>query len=145
MLEKALLLTGDPSSSDDERAERLLEFFGVSFQRQSTKDFKLLTSSPIAGNISYRLVCAAQTFASVIGELQNGLQAATEFARHIHSVFLYSTGDAAAAAKSGSQFVERRSPLARDQKMRPSGGSQTMLVPCLGPCAVFAYTLPLLR
>ena len=71
MLEEALLLTGDPSSSDDGRAERLLEFFGVSFQRQSTKDFKLLTSSPIAGNMSYRLVCAAQTFASVIGELQN--------------------------------------------------------------------------
>jgi hypothetical protein len=104
MLEKALLLTGDPSSSDDGRAERLLEFFGVSFQRQSTKDFKLLTSSPIGGSMSYRLVCAAQTFASVIGELQNGLQGATEFARHIHSVFLYSTVDAAATARVASQF-----------------------------------------
>jgi hypothetical protein len=104
MLEEALLLTGDPSSSDDGRAERLLEFFGVSFQRQSTKDFKLLTSSPIGSNMSYRLVCAAQTFASVIGELQNGSQGATEFARHIHSVFLYSTVDAAASARLASQF-----------------------------------------
>ena len=104
MLEEALLLTGDPLSSDDGKAERLLEFFGVSFQKQSTKDFKLLTSSPIAGNISYRLVCAAQTFASVIGELQNGSQRATEFARHIHSVFLYSTVDAAASARVASQF-----------------------------------------
>ena len=104
MLEEALLLTGDPSSSDDGRAERLLQFFGVSFQRLSTKDFKLLTSSPITSNISYRLVCAAQTFASVIGELQNGLHCATEFARHIHSVFLYSTVDAAGTARVASQF-----------------------------------------
>ena len=104
MLEEALLLTADPPSSDDEKAGRLLEFFGVSFQRQSTKDFKLLTSSSIAGNMSCRLVCAAQTFASVIGELQNGLQGATEFARHVHSVFLYSTVDAAATARVASQF-----------------------------------------
>ena len=104
MLEKALLLTGDPSSSDDGRAERLLEFFGVSFQRQSTKDFKLLTSSPIGGNMSYRLVCAAQTFASVIAELQNASSGATEFARQIHSVFLYSNGDIARAARVVSQL-----------------------------------------
>jgi len=104
MLEEALLLTGDPSSSDDGRAEKLLEFFGVSFQRQTTKDFKLLTTSPIGGNMNYRLVCAAQTFASVIGELQNGSQGATEFARQIHSVFLYSTVDAAATARVASQF-----------------------------------------
>lgn len=104
MLEEALFLTGDASSSDDGRAEKLLEFFGVSFQRQSTKDFKLLMTSPIGGNMNYRLVCAAQTFASVIGELQNGSQGATEFARQIHSVFLYSTVDAAATARVASQF-----------------------------------------
>ena len=104
MLEKALLLTGDTSSSDDGRAERLLEFFGVSFQRQSTKDFKLLTSSPIGGNMSYRLVCAAQTFASLIAELQNASSGATEFARQIHSVFLYSNGDIAGAARVVSQL-----------------------------------------
>ena len=39
MLEEALLLTGDSLSSDDERAERLLEFFGVPYQRRQNKRF----------------------------------------------------------------------------------------------------------
>lgn len=104
MLEKALLLTGDLSSSDDEKAERLLEFFGVPFQRQSTKDFRLLANSPVTSDESYRLVCAAQTFASVIEELQNASHCSTGFARQIHSVFLYSNGDAAGAASLASQL-----------------------------------------
>ena len=105
MLEEALLLTGDPSSSDDGRAERLLEFFGVSFQRQSTKDFKLLTSSPIGGNMSYRLVCAAQTFASVIGELQNASCTVRLNLRGKSIPFsCIPTGDIAAAARVASQL-----------------------------------------
>ena len=104
MLEKALLLTGDPPSSDDEKAGRLLEFFGVSYQRHSTKDFKLLMSSSTAGNMSYRLVCAAQTLASVIGELQNGSHGLDGFTRQIHSVFLYSNGDTAGTASVVSQL-----------------------------------------
>ena len=104
MLEEALLLTGDSLPSDDEKAKNLLEFFGIPFQRRSTKDFRLLGNNPLRSNVNYRLVCAAQTFASVIAELQNASSGATEFARQIHSVFLYSNGDIAGAARVVSQL-----------------------------------------
>ena len=104
MPEEALLLTGDSSSRDDERAERLLEFFGVPFHRQSIKDFKLPVARAVGSNASHRLVCAAQTFAALAAGLQNGSHGATEFARHIDSVFLYSNDDAAATAKIASQL-----------------------------------------
>jgi len=113
MLEKALLLTGDSSSSDDKRAERLLQFFGVPFQRQSIKDFSLPASSLAGSNVSCRLVCAAQTFASVIGELRNASHGATEFARQIHSVFLYSNGDAAGAARVVGQLCGAKVSIAK--------------------------------
>jgi hypothetical protein len=93
MQEKALLLTGDRSSAADRRAERLLEFFGVPYQRQSATDFRLPESSPAGKNTSYRLVCAAQTFARVMGDLQNASPHLNGFTRQINSAFLYSNGD----------------------------------------------------
>src|SRR5207302_5548809 len=69
--------------------------------RQSIKDSRLPANSPADSNMSYRLVCAAQTFASVIEELRNAAHSANGFARQIHSVFLYSNGDAAGAEKIG--------------------------------------------
>jgi len=113
MLEEALLLTGDSSSSDDKRAERLLKFFGVPFQRHSIKNFGLPANSLAGNNVSYRLVCAAQTFASVIGELRNASHGATEFSRQIHSVFLYSNGDAAGAARAVSQLCGAKVSIAK--------------------------------
>lgn len=104
MLENALLLTDPQSSTEDAKAKRVFEFFGVPFQRWSTKDFIRLAISSVRNNTSYRLVCAAQTFATVVGELQNASRGATEFARHVHSVFLYSNGDAAATARVASQL-----------------------------------------
>jgi hypothetical protein len=104
MPEEALLLTADPSSRDDERAKRLLEFFGVTFRRQTIRDLKLLVSSPVRSNRSYRLACAAQTFAAFVAGLQNASHGTTEFARHIHSVFLYSNGDTAATSKVATQL-----------------------------------------
>jgi hypothetical protein len=98
MLEKALLLTGDHSLADDRRAGRLLEFFGVPYQRQSATDFRLPESSPAGKNTSYRLVCAAQTFARVMGDLQDVSHHLNGFTRQIHSVFLYSNGDPVALA-----------------------------------------------
>ncbi|MEY2604554.1 MAG: hypothetical protein QOH31_2345 [Verrucomicrobiota bacterium] len=93
MLEKALLLTGDHSLADDRRAGRLLEFFGVPYQRQSVTDFRPPESSPAGKDTSYRLVCAAQTFARVMGDLQDASHHLNGFTRQIHSVFLYSHGD----------------------------------------------------
>ena len=104
MLENALLITGPRSSTEDAKAKRVLEFFGVPFQRCSTKDFIRLAISTVRNNTSYRLVCAAQTFATVVGELQNASRGATEFARHVHSVFLYSNGAAAATARVASEL-----------------------------------------
>ena len=98
----------------------------------------------MAGNLSYRLVCAAQTFASVIGELQNGSQRVQLNLRGTSIPFSCILLSMLLPLREWlASFVERRSPLTRDQKIRPSGGSQTMLVRCLGRCAVFVYTLPL--
>jgi len=104
MLEKALLLTGDHSLADDRRAGRLLEFFGVPYQRQSATDFRLPESSPAGENTSYRLVCAAQTFARVMGDLQDASHHLNGFTRQIHSVFLYSNGDPVALANVVGQL-----------------------------------------
>jgi hypothetical protein len=131
MLEKALLLTDDSSSSDDERAGRLLEFFGVPFQRQSIKDFRLPVNSPAGSNVSYRLVCAAQTFASVIGELRNAAHGANGFARQIHSVFLYSNGDADGAARVVSQLCGAKVSIAK------ASGNETDWRIADGPDAMF--------
>lgn len=112
MWEEALLLTGESPSSDDERAGRLLEFFGVPFQSQSIKDFRLSMNGVAAGETSYRLVCAAQTFASLIGERKD-VRDANGFAQQIHSVFLYSNGDATAAARVASQLSGAKISVAK--------------------------------
>jgi len=104
MLEKALLLTGDHSLADDRRAGRLLKFFGVPYQRQSATDFRLPESSPAGENTSYRLVCAAQTFARVMGDLHDASRHLNGFTRQIHSVFLYSNGDPVALANVVGQL-----------------------------------------
>jgi hypothetical protein len=98
MQEKALLLTGDRLSADDRRAERLLEFFGVPYQRQSATDFWLPESSSMTNNSNYRLVCAARTIAQVMGELEKAPHHSNGFTPQIHSVFLYSNGDPVALA-----------------------------------------------
>src|SRR6266480_304808 len=104
MLEKALLLTGDHSLADDRRAGRLLEFFGVPYERQSAAEFRLPESSPAGKNTSYRLVCAAQTFARVMGDGQDASHHLNGFTRQIHSVFLYSNGDPVALANVVGQL-----------------------------------------
>lgn len=114
MLEKALLLTVDSSSSDDQRAGRLLEFFGVAFEWCEVKDFISCLSNPIEGG--YRIVCAAQTFVSVMGELQSGLPGNIEIAQRIHSVFLYPDGDVADAARLITQISGAKVSIAK-----PSG------------------------
>ncbi len=101
MQEKALLLIADYPSSDDHRAERLLEFFGVPCQKRRTKELRLPATDLTEG---YRLVCAAQAFARVIGELKNVSRDSNSFARQIHSVFLYSNGDPVALANVVGQL-----------------------------------------
>ena len=113
MREEALLLTGESPSSDDEKAGRLLEFLGVPFQNQSINDFRLPVNGPAAGATSYRLICSAQTFASVSGELKNALLDANGFAQQIHSVFLYSNGDPSGAASVLSQLSGAKISVAK--------------------------------
>ncbi len=93
MQEKALLLTGDRSSVADHNAERLLEFFGVPYQKQSATDFRLPESSSMTNNSNYRLICTTRTFVQVMGALEKAPYDSKRFSRQIHSVFLYSDGD----------------------------------------------------
>jgi hypothetical protein len=116
MQEEALLLTADSSSTDDARARRLLEFFGIPFQTHSAKDFRLLVHGLDGSHGSYRLMCAAQTFSSVIGELKNPSPGANGFVQRPHSVFLYSNGDAAAAARVASQLCGTTISAARESE-----------------------------
>ena len=110
MLEKAFLLTADSSSSDDERAGRLLEFFGVPFETCDVKDFVSWLSS--VGDDGYRIMCSANTFASAIRELQS-LENRTGIAQQIHSVFLYSNGDVSGAAKLITQIFGPKVSVAK--------------------------------
>jgi hypothetical protein len=102
--EQAFLVTGDPPSIDDGRAGRLLEFFGVPYQTQNATDFRLPEISQAENNTKCRLVCAAETFARVAGELQNALHGAEGFASRVHSILLYPTGNAGALAAVVSQL-----------------------------------------
>jgi hypothetical protein len=104
MLEKALLLTGHRPSGDDRRAERLLEFFGVPYQTKDAGELQLTQSHQRESNTRYRLLCAAETFDRVIGELRGLSGGPEEFAQRVHSVFLYSNGDAPALANVVSRL-----------------------------------------
>ena len=90
MQEKALLLTGDYSSSDDRRAERLLEFFGVRYEKRRVTEFAL--GEPNSGK-KHRLMCAAQTFSHLAKGLRNPSCGPNGVTQQVHSVFLYSNGD----------------------------------------------------
>jgi hypothetical protein len=102
MQEKALLLTADYPSADDERAERVLNFFGVRYLKRRATE--LLELPENKSGEKYRLVCAAQAFARYVGDLQNVSHKSNLLARQIHSVFLYSNGDPVAVANAVSQL-----------------------------------------
>jgi hypothetical protein len=102
MQEKALLLTADCPSTDDHRAERLLEFFGVRCVNRRATELPGLPENKSAEK--YRLVCAAQALARVVGDLQNPSHKSNFLARQIHSVFLYSNRDPVAIANAITQL-----------------------------------------
>jgi hypothetical protein len=90
MQEKALLLTGDYPSRDDHRAERLLEFFGVPYQKRRVTEFGSPKTSP---SKKHRLMCAARTFFQLHGKLLHPSRGLDGFTGRIDSAFLYSNGD----------------------------------------------------
>ena len=102
MQEMGLLLTGDRVLTDDRKAERLLQFFGVPYQKQRLADFAGTEGTSSAEK--YRLICGAPAFARVTPYLRNGSHDSNEFARRIHSVFLYSNGDSSALANVVNQL-----------------------------------------
>jgi hypothetical protein len=104
MQEKALFLTGDYPSTDDHRAERLLEFFGVPYEKQRVTEFRLPESGSVGTISSYRLVCAAQTLSRILGDLHSASAHSTGFSRQIHSIFVYSNGDPIALASALGQL-----------------------------------------
>jgi hypothetical protein len=110
MQEQTLLLTGDYPSSDDHRAERLLEFFGVAYQKRRATDFGLPETS---SGKRCRVVCAAQTFSHLLEKIWPPSGGLDRFAGQIHSAFLYSNGDSVALARvirqlSGTKISVRR-------------------------------------
>jgi len=140
MQEKALLLRADYPSSDDHRAERLLEFFGVRCQKRRTIEFGLQENECVE---RYRLVCSAQAFARVVRDLQNVSRNSNSIARQIHSVFLYSNGDPVALANAVSQLSGATISIHRetggDIQWRiaddPDGMCRTMRDLCIHPAA----------
>ena len=101
MQEKALLLTADYPSADDERAERVLNFFGVRYLKQRATELGLPENKPAE---KYRLVCSVQAFARLMEDLRSVSSNSNSLARQIHSVFLYSNGDPVAIANAVSQL-----------------------------------------
>ena len=101
MQEKALLLTADYPSADDQRAESLLNFFGVRYLKRRVTALGPPENKSVE---KYRLVCSVQAFARVVGGLQNASGNSNSLARQLHSVFLYSNGDPVAIANAVSQL-----------------------------------------
>jgi len=101
MQENAVLLTADYPSADDQRAERLLNFFGVRYLKRRATEVGLPENK---SDEKYRLVCSVQAFARLVGDLQNVSCNSNCLARQIHSVFLYSNGDPVALANAVSQL-----------------------------------------
>jgi hypothetical protein len=101
MQEQALLLTADYPSADDQRAERLLEFFGVRYLKRRAAELGLPEKKSTE---KCRLVCSAQSFARLMGNLQNASGNANLLTRQIHSIFLYSNGDPVAITNVVSQL-----------------------------------------
>jgi hypothetical protein len=101
MQEKALLLTADYPSADDQRAERLLNFFGVRYLKRRATELGVPENKSAE---KYRLVCSAQAFTRVVGDLQNVASNSNSLPRQIHSVFLYSNGDPVAVANAVSEL-----------------------------------------
>jgi len=101
MQENAVLITADYPSADDQRAERLLNFFGVRYLKRRATEVGLPENK---SDEKYRLVCSVQAFARLVGDLQNVSCNSNCLARQIHSVFLYSNGDPVALAKAVSQL-----------------------------------------
>jgi len=101
MQENAVLLTADYPSADDQRAERLLNFFGVRYLKRRATEVGLPENK---SDEKYRLMCSVQAFARLVGDLQNVSCNSNCLARQIHSVFLYSNGDPVALAKAVSQL-----------------------------------------
>jgi hypothetical protein len=106
MCEQAFLVTADHPSVDDGRAERLLEFFGVPYERRSATDFRLPENNQAESITKCRLICTAETFTRVATEVQKASQGAERFAQKVHSVFLYPTGNSAGLANVVSQLSE---------------------------------------
>ncbi len=104
MREQAFLLTGDQPSIDDGRSGRLLGFFGVPYETHKAADFRLQEGSQARSSTRCRIVCAAETFAGVIDNQQNGLYGADQFAQKVHSVFLYPTANTVGFAKVISEL-----------------------------------------
>src|SRR6266446_8271188 len=103
MTEEVYLLTGDHPSTDDGRAGRLLEFFGVPYETRNAMEIRR-DNIPGSGVGKYRLVCSAENFAQVFEELRSGSASSEGFARRVHSVFLYPTGNAATLSKLVSRL-----------------------------------------
>src|SRR4029077_15714168 len=113
MQEKALLLTGDYPSRDDRRVERLLEFFGVRYEKRRVTEFVL--GEPTSGK-KHRLMCAAQTFSHLTEGLQNPSSGPNGLAQQLHSAFLYSNGDPVALENIVRQLSGASIPVRRGAK-----------------------------
>jgi hypothetical protein len=101
MQEKALLLTADYPSADDQRAERLLNFFGVPYLKLRAAELGLPENKSAE---KYRLVCSAQAFVRLVGDRRKVACDSNSLVQQIHSVFLYSNGDPVALANAASQL-----------------------------------------
>ena len=107
MRHKAVILLGEQPFGTESRAARLLEFFGIPYDKRSAMEFPLPGSSE--AEHCYTLIATTHTFESVVARLQ----AYDRLKERIHSVFLFSNGDPIGLARvvsqlSGSNLSVRR-------------------------------------
>lgn len=111
MREEARLLASATPLPDDDRVERLLNFFGVSFRRTSAEELAAeLSGGP--SDAPRRVLCSAAAFESFLATIADAPGLLEQCQKGLHSVFIYSGADDLAVGRvTRSLGSETASPL----------------------------------
>ncbi len=129
MSEEALLLTNGGPARENIKVAKVLRFFGVPARELRVGEFQALTSPGPERPVRYRIFCSSDTFARLIGDLEESPERIPRWQENVHSTFVYAgaaleslekvarvlTGDAGAmlaemAGRPGDFVVSRELP-----------------------------------
>lgn len=97
VMASAVLLTGDALSPAQRNLGKVLDFFGVTWTKQSLDDFLMSFGAPYPAR-TIRLFCSTDKFLEFEACLQRSPDAETRWRENVHSAFIYRGSDDTAQA-----------------------------------------------